>query len=198
MERYRVSEESAPPYAAITLDEAIRGPEDDVTELVKLVTSQGALLKRLRPAKGETAILWVFGSGGGLSSPPDGLYTRMAERLQTKGVTSLELDYRHPGEFMRCVLDVLVGLAWLESLGKCRVVLVGHSFGGAVVINAGALFESVVAVAALSSQTAGTEAVACLSPRPSIFIYGEADDILLPICARGLYARAREPRELVL
>ena len=41
--------------------------------------------------------------------------------------------------------------------GRQRIVLVGHSFGGAVVITAGALNPKVVAVAALSSQLFGTD-----------------------------------------
>jgi dienelactone hydrolase len=166
--------------------------------LVKLVTSQGTLLGRLHPAEADTAILWVFGSGGGLGGPAGGLYTRLGERLQHQGVTSLELDYRRPGELMGCILDVLVGIAWLESLGKRRIVLVGHSFGGAVVLHAGALSESVVAVAALSSQTEGAEDVDRLSPRPTLFIHGERDEVLPPVCSRDLYARALAPKELIL
>jgi pimeloyl-ACP methyl ester carboxylesterase len=99
---------------------------------------------------------------------------------------------------MGCVLDVLVGIAWLESLGKDRIVLVGHSFGGAVVITAGARSQRVVAVAALSSQTAGTETVGRLAPRSALFLHGEVDEVLPPACSRDLYARATEPKELIL
>jgi uncharacterized protein len=95
------------------------------------------------------------------------------------------------------VSDVLVGLGYLESLGKSRTVLVGHSFGGAVVISAGAISPSVIAVAA-SSQTAGTAAVAALSPKPVIFVHGSADEVLPDRCSRDLHARAREPKELIL
>lgn len=182
----------------LALEEVFRGPEDEATDLVKLVTSQGTLLGRLHPAEGDAAVLWVCGAGGGLGGPAGGLYTRLGERLQPAGATSLELDYRRPGELMACILDVLVGLAWLESLGKSRIVLVGHSFGGAVVINAGALSESVVAVAALSSQTAGTEGVDRLSPRPVLFLHGEADEVLPHDCSRDLYERAVAPKELIL
>ncbi|WP_210528973.1 alpha/beta hydrolase [Rubellimicrobium arenae] len=186
------------PAASLTLTEVVRHPEDEQSDLVKLVTSQGSLVGRLHPAQGDAAVLWVFGSGGGLGGPAGGLYSRLAERLQPAGVTSLELDYRRPGELQGCVMDVLVGLAWLESLGQRRVVLVGHSFGGAVVIGAGALSDRVIAVAALSSQTAGTSAVARLSPRPTLFIHGEADEILPAACSRDLHARAGEPRSLIL
>ena len=186
------------PPNSITLNEVIRGPEDETTDLVKLVTSQGTLLGRLHPAEGDAAILWVFGSGGGLGGPAGGLYTRLAEQLQPRGIASLELDYRRPGELMGCVLDVLVGIAWLESLGHSRIVLVGHSFGGAVVVNAGTASQAVVAVAALSSQTYGTEAVDELGSRPKLFLHGEADEVLPPACSRDLHARAEEPKDLIL
>jgi len=140
----------------------------------------------------------VFGAGGGLGGPAGGLYTRLGEQLRPREVTSLELDYLCPGDLDPCVSDVLVGLGYLESLGKSRIVLVGHSFGGAVVISAGAISPLVVAVAALSSQTAGTMAVGALSPKPVIFIHGSADEVLPDRCSRDLYARAGEPKELIL
>jgi len=46
------------------------------------------------------------------------------------------------------------------------VALVGHSFGGAVVIRVGVASPAVATVAALSSQSYGTEDVASLAPRP--------------------------------
>jgi hypothetical protein len=55
-------------------------------------------------------------SGG----PAGGVYTRLGGQLQPSRVTSLELDYRRPGYLEECVLDVLVGLAYLEMLGKSR------------------------------------------------------------------------------
>jgi alpha-beta hydrolase superfamily lysophospholipase len=54
------------------------------------------------------------------------------------------------------VTGVATGIAYLTERGKRRIVLVGHSFGGAVVISAGAASPAEIAVAALSSQTAGT------------------------------------------
>jgi dienelactone hydrolase len=96
------------------------------------------------------------------------------------------------------VPDVLAGVAHLASMGRGRVVLVGHSFGGAVVIAAGAASERVHAVAALSSQTHGTEAVAALSPRPLLVMHGLADEILPAACSRDIHARAREPKRIAL
>ena len=96
------------------------------------------------------------------------------------------------------MLDVLLGVAYLASLGKTRIVLVGHSFGGAVVINAGAISQAVIAVVALSSQASGTDMVGDLSPKPVIFIHGSADEVVSDHCSRDLYARAGEPKQLIL
>jgi fermentation-respiration switch protein FrsA (DUF1100 family) len=185
-------------HSAITLQDVIHLPEREASERLQLVTTEGAISCRYHPAEGEHAILWVFGAGGGLGGPAGGLYTRLGRRFRESGTASIELDYRRPGFLEDCILDVVVGLAYLESLGKSRIVLVGHSFGGAVVINAGVISDSVIAVAALSSQTAGTQAVGKLSPKPAIFIHGKKDEVLPPACSIELHAQAGEPKELIL
>lgn len=78
------------------------------------------------------------------------------------------------------------------------MALVGHSFGGAVVISAGALSDDVAAVAALSSQTYGTSLADQVSPRPLLLMHGTNDEILPDTCSRQIYERAREPKELRL
>jgi fermentation-respiration switch protein FrsA (DUF1100 family) len=170
-----------------------------VREHLGLVTDRGTITCRFHRAdEGDAAILWVFGSGGGLGGPAGGVYTRLGEQLQERGIASLELAYRRPAHLVECILDVLVGLAWLEREGRTRVVLVGHSFGGAVVLNAAAESDLVVAVAALSSQSAGVGDLAPLSPRPLLFIHGGDDEVLPAAGSRQLYARAEEPKELIL
>jgi alpha-beta hydrolase superfamily lysophospholipase len=175
------------------------GPPEDGVEPVWLHTSAGTIHCRHHPAEaGDTAVVWVFGAGGGLGGPAGGLYPRLAAQLAPDGVASLRLDYRRPADLIACVLDVLVGVAYLGTLGRSRVVLVGHSFGGAVVITAGAISPEAIGVAALSSQTAGTDLVGAVSPRPLLLMHGTADEVLPDSCSRTLYERAGEPRRLVL
>jgi len=88
--------------------------------------------------------------------------------------------------------------AWLLEQGVRRVALVGHSFGAAVVINAGAQHPAVTAVVTLSAQTFGTRLVSKLAPRPLLLVHGADDDRLPPSCSEYLYARAGDPRELVI
>ncbi|WP_119154591.1 alpha/beta hydrolase [Caldimonas tepidiphila] len=174
-------------------------PDEDGVEAVRLHTDAGTIDCRYHAGgPGEAAVLWVFGAGGGLGGPAGGLYTRLAKRLAPEGIASLRLDYRRPAELVPCVLDVLMGIGYLGTRGRSRVVLVGHSFGGAVVIASGALSEAVIGVAALSSQTAGADAVADLSPRPLLLMHGTDDEILPDLCSRDLYRRAGEPRRLLL
>lgn len=193
--------DGSPPAPPPALQRVERSPEPGGAERVSLVTDAGAIACRFHaPADGggDAAVLWVFGSGGGLGGPAGGVYTRLAGRLRGAGVASLELDYRRPGRLAECVADVTLGIAWLLEQGRPRVVLVGHSFGGAVVITAAGASNTVVAVAALSSQAAGTGAVGALSPRPVLFAHGTTDEILPDACSRDLYARAGEPKQLVL
>src|SRR4051812_39843866 len=141
------------------LELELRGA-DRVGDCVTLRTDVGDIPCRWHDAPaGDAAVLWVFGAGGGFDGPAGGLYPRLAARLAPDGVASLELAYRHPGHLEECVLDVLFGVAYLGAVSRTRIVLGGHSFGGAVVIAAGAASPAVVAVAALSSQTYGAGAV---------------------------------------
>ncbi len=184
--------------SSLSLRGAERGAAGGDTDDLWLLTDAGKIECRLHPAAGDAAVLWVFGAGGGLGGPAGGVYARLGQRLRRRGVASLELAYRHPGRLRDCVADVLTGIAWLGSEAKRRVVLVGHSFGGAVVITAGAATDRVIAVAALSSQSQGTGAVAMLSPRPLMVIHGTADEILPAACSRDIFERAHEPKQLIL
>ena len=175
------------------------GREEHGVREVRLQTNAGAIDCRFhQAASGDSAIVWVFGAGGGLGGPAGGLYIRLAEVMTADSVASLRLDYRHPGQLSSCVLDVLLGVAYLESIGRERVVLVGHSFGGAVVINAGALTQNVVAVAALSPQSYGTDAAEDLSPRPLLLMHGEDDEVLPVRCSQASFRRASEPKKMLL
>ena len=188
----------------LTLHGAAREPAPDGTDAVLLSTDRGDVACRLHapehgvPEHGDAAVLWVFGAGGGLGGPAGGIYARLGRVLVAEGIASLEVAYRRPGDLAECVLDTLLGVAYLGTLGRRRVVLVGHSFGGAVVITAGAMSDRVIGVAALSSQTAGTGAVAALSPRPLLLAHGAADEVLPPACSQFVYDLAGEPKRLVL
>ena len=183
----------------LELLEIHRDPALNGAEEVRLGTNDGTIRCRYHAAgDSESAVLWVFGRGGGMGGPAGGLYERLAGRLGAENISSLQLDYRRPGRLIDCVLDVLLGIGFLRQRGQNRVTLVGHSFGGSVVINAGVSSPSVVAVAALSTQMLGADDIAELSPKPVLLMHGTSDEVLSDVCSRELYELAEQPKELVL
>ena len=74
--------------------------------------------------------------------------------------------------------------------------MVGHSFGGAVVIAAAPYNDKVVAVAGLSSQSAGAQQVADIAPRPLLLVHGTDDAILPARASQFIYDLAQQPKEL--
>jgi dienelactone hydrolase len=148
-------------------------------------------------ADARAAVLWVFGTGGGFHGPAGGLYDRLGESLAHDGIASLQVAYRRPGDLPACVADVLVGIAALSREAPSSLALVGHSFGGAVVIRAALVSSAVHAVAALSSQSYGTEGVEALAPKALFLLHGTADEVLPTHCSEDIYRRAGEPKLLL-
>jgi dienelactone hydrolase len=175
------------------------GRGDAVVREVEIRTSRGALRGILHAAEGARGVAVLVSGAGGGAQGPSGDYRDLAELLLSDGVTVLRLDYRKPNDLPECTYDVLAALDALARGGAECAVLVGWSFGGAVVITAGAASERVVGVATVASQTYGTGEVGELSPEKSLLlIHGTADRTLPAELSRQLYARAGEPKELVL
>jgi dienelactone hydrolase len=134
---------------------------------------------------------------GGLDGPADKLYARLPALLAPTGVTVLRLEYRTPNNFEECVLDALAGCSFLKGIGAAAIVLVGHSFGGAVVIRAGELAPLVQAVVSMSTQLYGTQEVDRLA-KPLLLVHGTTDSILSHEASEDVYRRAADPRHIVL
>jgi hypothetical protein len=95
-------------------------------------------------------------------------------------------------------LDILAGIAYLQQHRVQSIVLVGHSFGGAVVIAAGTLHPQVAGVVALAPQTYGARMAGQLAPRPLLVVHGKADTRLPYSCGVQIYQWAQEPKQLIL
>src|SRR5271168_2630975 len=173
-------------------------PGDEIAgaRTVTIATTRGAipLMLHSAPEKGRAA-LCVSGAMGGFDGPSM-LYPRLGLELPKRGLTIARLDYRAPNEFGECLVDAVAALTFLGGTGHNRVALIGHSFGGAVAINAGTLSPIVTTVIALSSQLAGAHVVGELSPKPLLLIHGGADTILPAESSQALYDRAGEPRTI--
>ena len=179
--------------------EIIDLPEGDVGEGLRFKTNLGdfdAILHRSPDA--DQGVIWVCGARGGFGGPGPGTYARMAERFTGDGITSLRLDYRHANDVFECALDLLAGAAFLKGTGYQPVVVVGHSFGGAVVIAAGANSSHIKGVVSLSPQTYGADMAGQVAPRKLLVVHGRADTRLPFRCAETIYEMAKEPKELVL
>ena len=151
-----------------------------------------------RAPSSEQAVIWVCGARGGFGGPASGMYARLAERFLNKGITSLRLNYRQPNVLPECVLDLLAGIALLKGTGYQPVVLVGHSFGGAVVVAAGVASSHVQGVVCLSPQTYGAGMAGQLAPKPLLVVHGKSDTRLSYSCGVEIHDWAQEPKQLVL
>lgn len=162
--------------------------------------AEGEVHCHLYDAPGATAgVILVGGVGGGFDTPARGLYPRLCETLSDEGVVGLRVRFRHSTNLEESVQDVLRGAAYLEERGVRHIGLVGHSFGGAVVIRAAGQLPLARAVVALATQSAGVDAVTSLAPRcPVLLVHGLEDEVLPPRCSTHVHERAGEPKRLLL
>lgn len=177
--------------------QGFRAPEGHSGQGTLINTSRGNIFSLFHPTRTmDAAVVWVWGAGGGVTGPAGGIYIRLAEKLVGEGIASLRLDYRWPNDLYECVLDTLAGVTLLLGVGFKKIALVGHSFGGAVVIAAAPYNDKVVAVAGLSSQSAGAQRVSEVAPRPLLLVHG-SDDAIIPVRAsQFIYDLAQQPKEL--
>lgn len=166
--------------------------------LLRMETTRGPIRAIFHPVEGGTgAVIFVGGAMGGLDGPADAIYRRLPPALARAAVSSLRIDYRVPNDMQECTLDVLAGCSFLKGIGASDVVLVGHSFGAAVVIAAGELAPIVRGVASLSPQLHGTRTVENLG-KPLLLVHGMSDTVLSHEASEDVYRRAREPKRIVL
>jgi len=126
------------------------------------------------------AIVACGGAMGGLLGPAEGLYQRLGERWAALGVPVLRVDYRKPNDMDRCCVDVAAAVQLAVVAGGAqRVILMGHSFGGAVAVRVGVgLSETVAGVATFATQSAGCEIAGGLGGKPLLLFHGDLDEIL--------------------
>ncbi len=124
------------------------------------------------------AVVTCGGAMGGLLGP-GGLYHQVAAVWASRGIATLRVGFRRPGDLGRCTLDVAAAVQMVAGSGADRVVTMGHSFGGAIAVRVGAAFPRVVAgVVTLATQSAGCEVAPHLAGRPLLMFHGDADELL--------------------
>lgn len=141
----------------------------------------------------------VGGAMGGLLGPDGGLFHRLGRALPEQGIGVLRVSYRRPNDLSLCVHDTLAAMELAGRHGARRFATLGHSFGGAVAVQAAAHLEaaSVPAVVTFATQSAGCEPVETMSDRDLLFFHGTADQIL-PYQASQMVQMLAGGGELVL
>lgn len=192
--------ESNPEFLEVVVEDAVVEHERDGYQFTRLRTNRAEISCRYYPVENShLGTIWVGGVGGDWDSPARELYPQLCQQLRSEKIASLRVRFRHPTQLGSSVLDVLAGISFLRDRGITKLALIGHSFGGAVVIRAAARAESVRTVVALATQAHGTDPVLRLATRCSLLlIHGQADPILPPVCSQNVYDRALEPKRLIL
>ena len=143
--------------------------------------------------KGLLTLLWhgprdavnlVLTCGGGMGSllgPADGIYHDLGSFFAEHGIGTVRVGYRKPNDLSRCVHDLAAAADLASRSGARRFVTVGHSFGGAVALQAGVILgEHCRGVVTLATQSAGCEHADQLGATPLLLLHGTDDEILPP------------------
>ena len=147
-----------------------------------------------RPA----AIVACGGALGGLLGPGHGLYQHLGDRWAQRGVRFVRVGYREPNNLDLCAHDLACGVEVARDGGAERVVVMGHSFGGAVAVRCAVVMPaSVVAVVTFATQSAGCEVAGALGGKPLLLFHGDRDE-LLPLEASHVVAAIAGHGEVVV
>jgi predicted esterase len=124
------------------------------------------------------AIVACGGAMGGLLGPSQGLYQQLGDLWSARGVPVLRVSYRRPNDLDACCLDVAAATQLAADAGAERVVVMGHSFGGAVAVRVGVAMDEIAGVVTFATQSAGCEIASGLRGRPLLLFHGDHDEIL--------------------
>ena len=154
------------------------GPRLTHTEMY---TSHGLLTVFAHGTTGppRAAIIICGGAMGGVLGPGHGLYQRLGETWPDRGVAVFRVGYRAPNDLDRCAHDLACVVEMALDDGAQRVVVMGHSFGGAVAIRVAVVMTAAVAgVVTFATQSAGCEVAGALAGRPLLLLHGDRDELL--------------------
>jgi pimeloyl-ACP methyl ester carboxylesterase len=127
----------------------------------------------------SAAIVACGGAMGGVLGPGHALYQRLGVHWPARGVAVYRVGYRVPNDLDRCAHDVACGVEMVVEAGARRVVVMGHSFGGAVAVRVAVVMTTEVAgVVAFATQSAGCEVAGALAGRPLLLFHGDRDEFV--------------------
>jgi pimeloyl-ACP methyl ester carboxylesterase len=149
---------------------------------LEVYTLRGLLTLLWHGERDLSRVLVTCGGGmGSLLGPADALYHWLGVELAAQGIGTIRVGYRKPNDLARCMHDVAAACDLASRAGGRHFVVMGHSFGGAVAVQAGiVLGEHCAGVVTLATQSAGCEMAAQLGSTPLLLLHGTNDEILPP------------------
>jgi len=134
------------------------------------------------PVDSDRVVVMGGGGMGGLLGPANGLYHDLGTQFAEAGIGTMRVGYRKPNDLVRCVHDLAAAGDLASRAGAHRFVTVGHSFGGAVAVQAGMVLGSYCrGIVTLATQSAGCEDAGALAEDvPVLLLHGDRDEILPP------------------
>ena len=173
------------PRSPLELLEALTVQEVEIApgfRHLEIYTMRGLMTLLWHGPVDATSVLVTCGGGmGSLLGPADGLYHDLGIRFAEHGIGTVRVGYRKPNDLSRCVHDVAAAADLAGRRGARRFIVMGHSFGGAVAIQTGAVLGTHCrGVVTLSTQSAGCEVASELGDTPLLLIHGTSDEILPP------------------
>lgn len=127
----------------------------------------------------DVGVVMMGGAMGGLMGPGDALYNQLGGDLSARGIPAMRISWRKPNDMDACCVDAAAAVQMMVGTGCDRVILMGHSFGGAVAVRvAVGLSAMVTGVVTFATQSAGCEVAGGLDGRPLLMFHGDRDEIL--------------------
>lgn len=160
-------------------------------------TSLGSLQGTWRPTSVTRAAAILLPGVASSFSVDTPLLDDLSARLQQAGVSTLQLE-PCPTDFYDGLVCLLSALASLRRQGVDRMALIGMGSGASLAIGAGSVCDAVTCVAAVAPFITAIDFVADVAPRRLLLLHGSADTIAPVAISRQLYARAADPKELVI
>jgi alpha/beta superfamily hydrolase len=175
----------AEPRSPLELLEALAAEEVEIMPglvHMEVYTLHGLLTMLWHGPRDAPKVVVTCGGGmGGLLGPANQIYHRLGIALAAEGIGTIRVGYRKPNDLSRCVHDVAAATDLASRTGARRFVVMGHSFGGAVAVQAGVVLgEHCAGLVTFATQSAGCEFASELGDTPLLLFHGTDDEILPP------------------